>query len=280
MQNVVTNPSGDPESLFCAMLQAQYQVIVGILETALQIPSQALQLVKACVQMLQYVAFAAVDVLLTKIEGWISEMFDLENVGLENARRNFCSIAYSCKILTDYLFGPSSPLKSIGYDDSELAAMQNNYVKFEEIVCNKSFAGLLDQFKTSILGDISKWLDDAEQTITNDWLKLERLIALYNQALEDSGVYEYLDKLNDFAECAFAACNVISTTENKQEDIADKMKLINDGGTWTINTDLYSKALNMRDELRVRIEKLRESNTACGNNEPNPNNGVSKDDIA
>lgn len=280
MQSVITNPSGDPESLFCSMLQAQYQLIIGILEQIIILPSQALQLVKACVQMLEYVAFVAVDILLTKIENWISDMFDLENIGLENARRNFCKIAYSCKILTDYLFGSSSPLKAIGYSDAELTEMKNDYTKFEEIVCNKSFKGLLDQFKTAILGDVAQWLNEAEQKITNDWLKLDKLIAKYNKALEDAGVYEYLDKLNDFAECAFAACNVIATTENKQEDIADKMKLINDGGTWAIDNSLYSKALTQRDALKLRIEKLRELMTACSNKEPNPNDGVSPDDIA
>lgn len=272
--------AGDPESLFCAMLQSQYQVIVGMIEMAIIAPSQVLQLVKACIQMLMNVSFIAIEILLAKIEAWISDMFDIENIGLENARRNFCRIAYSCKILTDYLFGSSSPLRSLGYTSLELIEMKNNYTKFEEIVCNKSFKGMLDQFKTSMLGDVSVWLDEAEQKIINDWLKLENLISKYDTALEDAGVYDYLNKLNDFSECAFAACNVISTTENKQEDIADKMKLINDGGTWTIDNSLYSKALAKKEELQARINTLRGQMIDCSNKEPNPNDGVNPEDIA
>ena len=274
------SPGGDPESLFCSMLQAQYQMIVGLIEMAIAAPTQVLQLVKACIQMLMNVAFVAVEVILTKVEKWISDMFDLDNIGLENARRNFCKIAYSCKMLTDYLFGPKSPLKALGYSNDELSNMKSNYTKFEEIVCNKSFKGLLDQFKTAMLGDVAKWLDEAEEKIANDWLKLDKLIARYNEVLEDAGVYDALAKLNDFAECAFAACNVIATTENKQEDVADKMKLKNDGGTWIIDPSLFSKALAKRDELQLKINKLREQLLSCENNEPNPNDGVDPENIA
>jgi hypothetical protein len=272
--------SGDPESLFCSMLQSQYQLIVATLEAAIMFPLQALQLVKSSIQMLQYVVFVAVDIVLTKIENWISEMFDLENVGLENARRNFCKIAYSCKILTDYLFGASSPLKAMGFSDAELAEMKNNYTKFEEIVCNKSFKGLLDQFKTAILGDVSRLLDEAEDKIANGFLKLDKITAKYNALLEEYHVFDYLDKLNDFAECAFAACNFIATSDNKQSDVADKMKLTNSGGTWIIDPNFFAKINAQKEEFQVRIDKLREQTASCANKEPNPNDGVNPDDIA
>lgn len=280
MKNIIVNPSGDPESLFCAILQSQYNLIIASLETAIRIPSQALQLIKSVLQTLEYVAFVYVDLTLTQIEKSIYSMFDLGNVGLENARRNFCRIAYACKVLTDYLFGSGSPLLSLGYTTADLSEMSSNYTKFEEIVCNKSFKGLLNEFKTSILGDISILLDELENKIENDWLKLNDAIAEYNDLLDEYNVYDWLNKLNDFANCSFAACNFLATSENAQEDAADKLKLVNEGGAWILDPNIYAKLLVKKENFQVRIDKLRELNTSCENNDPNPNNGVSPDDIA
>lgn len=271
---------GDPESLFCAMLETQYNLIVAGIEAVIQFPSVALQVLQSAIQLAEYVVFVAADVALTKIENTLAKMFDLENCGLEHARRNFCKIAYDCKVLTDYLTGDGSPLLSLGFSKSDLANIKTNYSAFENMVCQRSFKAMLDAFKTGILGDVSALLDELDNKINNQWLKINKLEAAYSDLLDHYGIYAWLAKMDDFAQCAFTACNYIATSENKQSDYLDKMKLENDGGAYVISPSLFSKALAMKDDLHNRIDALRTTTTDCSEKKPNPNDGIAKDDVA
>lgn len=270
---------GDPESLFCMMLETQYNLIVAGIEAVIQFPLVALQILQSCIQLAEYVIFVSVDVVLTNIENIILKMFDLENCSLEHARRNFCKIAYECKVLVDYLTGDSSPLLSF-FSKAELTDMGGSFSKFEEMVCQRSFKAMLDAFKTSLLGDVSALLDELDNKINNQWLKINQLQAEYSALLDEYGIYSWLAKMDDFAQCAFTACNYIATSENKQGDYLDKMKLENNAGSYITSPSLFSKALAMSDDLHLRIDKLRALNTSCADKNPNPGDGIAVDDIA
>ena len=270
----------DPESLFCMMLQNVYNTTVALIETAVVLPLTALQILQSALQMIEFVVFAAIDIALTALEQLILKLFDLENASLENARRNFCKIAYACVALTNYLFGSSSPLRALGFSQAQLDEMKNNYSKFEEIVCQGSFKSLLDQFKNSLLVDIDSMLSGFTDQIDAAQTKIDRLSAKYQKFLLDSGIYDYLGKLDEFAQCAFTACNFIATGENKKSDVMDKLKLSQDGENYNINSSLTGSYYALQGSLTERIASLRSWSQKCANRDPNPNDGIPLDKLA
>ncbi len=269
----------DPESLFCLMLQNVYTSIIALIEGAMALPLIALQILESALQMVEFVTFAAIDIALTAIEQIILKLFDLENVSLENARRNFCKIAYDCVALTNYLFGPNSPLESI-YTQTELAEMKANYSKFEETVCQGSFKSLLDQFKAMALTDIMSKLNDFIDKIHDAETKIEKLKTKYNKALQDSGIYEVLNKLDEYANCAFTACDFITEGEDKQSETLDKLKLEKDGENYSLNASLMNGYNKMQSSLMRRIGNLQQWSAHCADKKPNPNAGIPLDKLA
>lgn len=255
------------ESSFCAMIKVHYDFLMTSLEMALLTPMKVLDILNAMIATVKNVVFATVETMLTSIEIMFNKLFSAETLGLEDTQKNLCRVLYECAILTDYLFeSDKSPLKKI-FSDTQINDIKNNFSTFESYVCHGKLEDLVAGFKNQLLNDFLEQIEMIENMIRDKMEILEGWVEKYKQALEDSGIYDILDKLGKIMNCALTGCDALSSGANKLEDTADRLKVtMGANGFWTFDSQVLNKLNEMNYQYERRLNEIKWRITQKQNN--------------
>ncbi len=245
-----------PESLFCNMLEAQYNALISAIELLLGAPAFALARLKSNIQRLFDVLYAAIIAAIEILAAQLDELLALGAIDQNESKMAFCRIAYACQPLRSVLFSSGNPLLFF-LSDQEIQDAQNNYQVFEDLICKVGLGSLLDSWTNVALDAIEAQLDALEAQLLGA-LGIDDLIDAYMQLLEDSGIFDFLEQLDEYAECAFEVCNWLETSDNKKEEIYEKLGVKKSGSSFIFDVvDDIQKVYDADNDISVSIAKMR-----------------------
>lgn len=249
-----------PESLFCSMLEAEYNALVSSIEGLINLPAFALARLKSNIQRLINVFYIGIKSAILILEEQLIVLLGLDKIDQSESRLDFCRIAFECQALTELLFDPNNNLLSF-LTPQQKQDIQSDYNEFEKYVCKIGLRGLIDNYVAIGLDAISNQLDLLEEKLLEQ-LGIDKLIQDYLTVLQDSGIFDLLNDFNKFAKCGFGICNFVTTSENKKSEYEDKLSVQqNSDGTWSF-VDLdgsIQKLYALDDDASVSIAKMRAS---------------------
>ena len=253
---------GAPEALFCSILEAEYAQVVAIVESIIQLPLAGLVSLKSVYQRLYHVTYLAIESAIDVIEAQILAIYEMLATNVNDFREDWCRIAYACKPLTDVLFDPDGPL-SVFLSPSEIDAVEDSYEEFNNIVCKNGLLDLIDGYGDKAFEYLTEQIKKLRERLNPVENYLDELIQDYLNLVNDSGIYEWLDKLNEWMDCGFAVCESMATALNYQEDTLNKMSMKIQGNSYVFAaqewvTQVYDKKEFMNDRLN-QLENLIES---------------------
>ena len=250
-----------PESLFCSMLEAQYNAIISSIELLIGLPAYALQTLqsnlKRIFDLLYAVIAAAVDLLVAQLD----EALGLTDIDENKTKLAFCALAYECQALRDLLFDPDNNLLPF-LTDAQKLDIQTNFDEFEKYVCKIGLRDLLDSWTSLALDRISDELDALQAKLLGA-LGIDKLIADYMEYINGTGIFEAIDQLDAFAKCAFGTCNFAETGANGKDEYYTKLNVEPSGTSvvFTVNDkllELYqtdNELGNQISQAKFRIDK-------------------------
>lgn len=245
-----------PENLFCSMLKAQYDALLASIELLIQAPASALQMLLSNIKRIFDVMYASIIAALEVLAAQLDTLLGLGDIDQNETKLAFCRIAYACEPLQDILFSTSKPLLPF-LTAQQIDDAKNNYEKFEEFVCKVGLKGLLDQWTNVAIDEIGEQLDALQNRLLGA-LGIEELIENYMRAVADSGIYDVLDSLKKYGNCAFEVCNYANTSDNTIEEVENKLGIVQAGtGYVFLVTDNIQKVLETDDNISVSIAKMR-----------------------
>lgn len=252
-----------PELLFCSIVEQQYNGIVNTIDLAINAPTLALRILKGQIKRFEMLVLAVIEGRLEVIESLILKMVDLLKLDTFDRfdRRDFCRVAYACYALRQSLFPNSgndpslvSMIPEAIRNQLRISSGDSAYDVFEKFVCKLSLKAILDQFIDDLLSDIQDELDEMLRKLGIE--KIDEWIQQYFDAIVP--FLRLMQNLDQFAQCAFATCNYVETSLNKQEDISKKLLLVRQGTGWSIAIDkVMSDVVQKEADLRRRISRLR-----------------------
>lgn len=265
-----------PSAMFCTMLEQQYAAIVAQIDLLIQFPATALSMLNSNISRLFAVTYNVIEAAILALEQQLLNILGLDDIDQGNVS-SWCSIAQECEALIDLLVD-SGLLASILPSGVSVSDVLNNYEKWEKYVCKDGLGDLIDG-----------WIDDALQTIYDQIMSLrdrllgalgiDELIDKYLQAVEESGIYDLLDQLDKFAQCAFEICDYVSTASNSSEDTLERLSMEKQGAGYVfVTTPLIESVYAKDEELNTRLddmERLIQDYLGGTNNKPE---GVSPDE--
>lgn len=248
-----------PETVFCKILEIQYNTAIDAIESVINIPFLVLRDVKSNISRVERLIYNTVYLEVQRIEKQVIEILFLNGIrDLEN--NNFCRVAFACSKLVEALVDSSNHYLDF-LPASTRSALSGNYDLFERNVCVLGLQQLINQFTSNALADLRTRLlalrDEME-----DQLRLSELTAMYQAALDEeilngSSIIELLDDLRGFSNCAFETCNYAATVSNKVDDYAEKLALADVGGTFVLSINSLLDGYNEKnDALNTKIDEI------------------------
>ena len=252
-----------PEVLFCNILKVQYAATVASISTVISIPTLVLKILKSNLQRVKIVVYAvlaaAVDVLVAQLDA----LFKLVDVSKTDEGMAFCHIAFSCKALTNALFDEDSDVLSF-MSEAQKEEAKNGYEFFETYICKNGLKTLVTNWIDEQVDAIETKIDEIEDELLGA-TGIDDLVEAYMTTLQDTilvdgkNIFELLSLLDDFAECAFAACNAVATADNKKEDFNEKLQIENTGNGFTyVVGELEESILEQDAEMRRKMQTMRD----------------------
>jgi hypothetical protein len=136
----------------------------------------------------------------------------------------------------------------------------------------------MDSFKDYLINEFEILLDLWLSQIGLN--KIDGWISDYYAALGKTGIFENLDRLNKFMNCFFEACNFVQTAGNLKDDTAEKLQLDQVGDGWQFkSTDFINDTLNKENDLRERMNKLKNKLVILEGPKSSTGSGVSPSDV-
>lgn len=247
-----------PESIFCQILQVQYNTAIDNIESVVYLPLRVLRDVKSNIGRVERLVYTAVKTEVERIEAQVIEILFLNSVRLIEGSENFCRVAFSCTALVDALveadYGDFIP-------NDIRNQISSNYELFEKHVCILGLRNLISSFVDSILASLRSRLI-ALRSMMEDQLRLNELVALYETALTENilgnySIIELIDILRKFLNCAFYTCDWASTASNKIADYTKKLALSDNGTTFSQNiSSLLTNYYDLNDEINTKIDEI------------------------
>ena len=261
------------EALFCSILEVQYDALVKLINLAIQIPRQAINLILNLVQSTTMLIFETIRTLVIAIEQMIIDFLQFDGFDLSQTKENICQIAWDCAFLKNKL------LDYFGLSDN----FKDDFQKFEDVVCKQ---GLRDFFEswvsTELLGGIDEQLVKYLAEINEAYVKVSNAVddflnrKLNEPILDGKSFVEWMDEIDKYAQCAFATCNWALTSSNQKEDYLDNLSIASgEGGGFVFIADEWVKFTDEKDFLTDYIDKLRLQLAAA-----TPARGIQPDDLA
>ena len=244
----------NPELMFCQMLENTYNDLVSILDTLIQIPVMALQQLKSLFERLFSLTYKVIEAALDVLEKQLYLLIDMLTTDIKDYRDDWCRIAFACPPLTNMLFEAEYPL--FWLSDSEKADAKANYDTFNDLVCKNGLENLISGYSDLLLTEIEAKLDALKEKLGVSQ-QIDEWIQEYLQKVGESGIYDYLDKLDEWMDCGFALCTSLETALNKQDDSLDKVSMEKQGNSYVfVLKDWAQQVYDKQDELDTRLRNL------------------------
>lgn len=244
----------NPEEIYCILLQDLFRSSVRIIEAAITAPlfiyRTFLNSLKRISSLLQY----TVETDIYIIEQEIIKALAFDDIDLLKNNSDFCNVLRQCEALLNIILSPDNKLLGLTAEQKELVL--TNEQQFEDLVCKQSLRNLFENYTDSLLADFDEQLDRLEDILNS--YKIIDLIDKYLQNIQDTGILDLIDDLNKFNNCAFSLCDVSTMSENYKNDLAEKLGLEEQNGTWFVNFDEFiNEIIEKQEELNRRINDIR-----------------------
>jgi hypothetical protein len=246
-----------PEVMFCQMLETQYNQIVFIVDTLIQLPKMALQVLRSAYERIYSILLKGIGAALDVIEAQLYLLIEFSTVEIKDYKDDWCKIAYACKPLTDLLFKDGGVLAFSGINKKTRNEWRGNYNLFNEFVCRDGLSDLISNYRALMLDELRDKIKNLKDKLDISPM-LDRLTQAYLDKVEDSGIYEYMDKLDEWMDCAFAVCTSLETALNFQEDSLGTMALEKVGNSYVFKKalDWSNNVYTYQTELDLQASKL------------------------
>jgi hypothetical protein len=259
------------ETLFCSMTEAIYDALVALIEMGLTIPVQFLNSIKSFIRKVELLILTGIESSLETIERKLFAFLDATKLNPDTSeqKNNFCALLFSCDALRESLFDPDD---TTGESDATFVKFMGLEIRnqiragyydvFEKYVCKLSLRAMIDNFIDFSLLSVADQLSELRLTLL-DALNINTLVDEYEDLLETEigstgkSIYNMLDDMDKFSQCAFGACNFINTSSNQQEDFAAKLFIEKIGDEWVVNLTELTYEMDMNGEILLNtIDEL------------------------
>lgn len=247
-----------PESVFCQILQVQYNTAIDNIESVVYLPLRVLRDIKSNIGRVENIVYAAVKAEVERIEAQVIEILFLNSARLLEGSENFCRIAFSCTALVEALTATDY---AEFIPESIRNQLSSSYELFEKHVCLLGLKNLISSFVDSILATLRARLVVLADFL-EDQLRLDELIDLYEDALNadilgNFSIIDLLNVLRKFLNCAFYTCNWAATSSNRIADYMQKLALSDNGTTFNQNiASLLSNYYTLSGEIDDKISEI------------------------
>jgi hypothetical protein len=246
------------ENLFCKIIQNQFNSTIDRIDSIIQLPLKGIRDVKSNIQRVENLVYSITKNEVTRIENLVIEILFLNQINQLQQVDNFCRVAFSCQILMETLINNSEIYLSF-LDSTTISQLSADYGLFEKYVCILGLRNIINNFTDNILEQFKNRLIELLSSM-EDALRLDELRYWYNNALINSGIFNYLNELQKFANCSWEVCDWANTSVNKISDYTDKLaiSLNNVSATgWGENIDsLLENYYDLDGELETKINDL------------------------
>ncbi len=262
------------ETLFCKILENQYNTKIDLIDAAILLPIRAIRDVKSNITRVEKLVYTAISTELVRIENLLIEILFLDQINQLAATNNFCRVAFSCQKLVEVIVD-----SSLGYlsflDATTRSQVSSDYALFEKHVCVLGLRNIVTNFTNDVLSQLRDRLVELFDELENQ-LRLDELKERYLEILENSGIFGLLNELKKFRNCYFGICDWAATSTNKLEEYAEKLTIseTDTSAGWTENVD---SLLDDYESIQTEIEdKINELIDLIDNR--NPIRGIPKDE--
>jgi hypothetical protein len=280
------------QEMFCQMTESIYNALVAAIETALALPIQFLRSIESVIRKVELIILSAIESQLEALENQLFLFLDNEGLNPDTSeqKQSFCAALFACSALKDSLFDPTD---TTGNSDAifvkfmplsvrnEIRGDSGAYGTFEKYVCKLSLRALLDQYIDAALLQIAEVLQELRDQLL-DALNIDEYISQYEEFLQtpipglNKNIFELMDELDKFAQCAFGVCNFIFTSSNQQEEFAAKAYIEKNGGEWVVNLKELTKTMDENGEILLnKIDEL----LAFADGSKDKPKGISADEV-
>lgn len=258
-----------PEEISCATLEMYYKLIRELVDRGLEFPAQALQAFENQIKTMDNVILKEYLETINDIESQlrnICEVNDLLDASLDSntGDMSFCELLFKCEAFGKLIFNESvrgmfvNLIPTVPEDIKP--QLTSDYTLFSTWICKLSLDKILGNM-TNILGDAIWDLVKNLKEELLDLFNVEDLKDEYINFLHSSGIFELLEQLDDFAECAFAICDYATQSKETKSDILKRLGLRYNKSTNEYEYDTetspnYKSAQEKGDEIKRKIALL------------------------
>ncbi len=240
-----------PASVFCTILEKEYLLTIENIENTLFLPVRAARSIQNNISMVENSIYPT---LVNQVDNIESSIFNVSNLDQVNQLEDngYCQLAYQCHALVHTLVSQSATyLPFLSHDI--VSQLSSSYSVFEKNIC---IIGMTKLIQNATDGLLAQYANQLRQLLTRmtDALRLDELIAKYQQILDESGILSYLDTLKEFIHCATGICNFAASSSNAIDDYLKKLCL---DTNYDVDTFKLLQGFDKKnDEMTARIQKL------------------------
>lgn len=267
----------------CNVMREQWRALMALIDYVAGIMRRMLNQIAALMDRIKNTILKSITNAIRDLKDIISKYLGLKAIDNNAARKDFCTVLYSCKpaleILSNYIskdlfswiFGPDEfktyNLSAYGITQQ---TFNSKFEVFEYVACRLSLSGLLDSVVENMISNLLGILSKYEKYLTLDWwLKNTVWGRVLSRAMDDyesffnNRVKPLLEKLTPFLDCGFALCDFSQSTTNYLNDFQDRyraeMRTLPDlRRDWRISKDelsgdlktYFDQTQDMMDELK------------------------------
>jgi len=232
------------EDVACQMLQKQYDMLLKAIDKILSMARWPFEVLCSLIQQFKQFLENTFNDVMSDIAQSAQNLVDLAFGPLNQVKEDFCAAAFQCKAFMDNMTNPKkSPLYLTGLcSKSQLESISKNYDDFSKWVCNGP--GLGEGIK-QLAETMNKFIQEITTFCT---AKIDALMAKILKAKEEfeeflrkTGLFELLDQLEAFMQCAMGACEFCYSAANAMEDYKARYYLVKNGDAWEFNMDIMDE---------------------------------------
>lgn len=278
------------EQLFCDMTEQAYDAIVNAIKTALNVPIAFLESIKSAIRKIEMIILETIAAAVKTIEERLFDYLDSKGIVTDTSKQaaNLCALLYACSALRESLIDPND---SSGDSDALFVKFMpvsvrnqirgGNYDAWETNICKLSLRRLIDEFLNSMYLLLAEELAALREQLI-DALNIDALIDAYEELLRTDipgigkNIFELMDELDKFAQCAFGVCNFINSSANQKEEFSKKAYIQKEGGDWIVN--LKELTQDMDDTGNILLDKI-DALYAYTQDPGSKDKGISSDEV-
>jgi len=240
-----------PSSVSCSIISKAFDDTIILVEEVLLEPVRIARSIENNCNMLINSLYPIIIFQVNSIENNILSVLHLNFVNdLEDG--GFCNALFACQAFKNIIIEQHS-LYLPWLDQSVIDQLNTNFDVFQRDICLIGMKNLANAATDTLLSQYITKLQDLLQSFT-DALRLNELITRYQNILTASGIFGYLDTLEEFTRCLTSVCDYSSSSSNKLEDIRKKLHLNTDN---SIDQESFLDKFNEKNSsLTLKINDL------------------------